>query len=402
MPSTSSRRNFSSLSLLSGALLSLAALAPLASLGVSGCGGDDSGTGGGDSGSGDVFIPGADATPGKPDSSPGHDATAGDTGGPPVDWGNPKDGAADTGTPDGEGADSGGTDAGQPDAADAAASVPTDPIALWHFDEGSGSVAFDSSGNAHTATLFGGATFAQGKHGTGLSPNASGWAAIPASLPDAGVTDAEAPDADAAIDDASSPDADAGDATDAGDGSATFAPLVFDTTRSFSVVCWVKVYAKGPGQWQSAFSRDGTNLSVFTLKLRGDSPAPSAGEQFDFDFPGADDTSTGIYTVAQSATSPALSLPDGGADNWYHLAGVLDRDPTDAGAATVRIYVNGALEATAVPGTAPILEAVGETIIGASLFTTRGASWNGVIDEVSLYDRALSATEVNALYVTTK
>jgi hypothetical protein len=424
----------SKLLLLSGLFLAVAATT------AGGCSSDDSGVGNADSGADGVVAPEPDSSTGPLDAGSGHDAHANDAAGPGVDGGSADssvDAASDTGAPDGGGGDTGtdgggtdggGTDGGGADSGDAAANVPNDPIAVWSFDEGAGSLAFDSSGNGHTATLRGGATFGLGKHGTGLSPNAAGWAVVPATAPDAGVADAgssvDASDGSAdATTDAGAADADVPDGADASDGASddgasddaatvdaggtvdagpAFAPLVFDTTKSFSVVCWVKVYSSGPGQWQSAFSRDGQNLSVFTLKLRGDSPAPAPGEQFDFDFPGADNTGTGIYTVAQSATSPASSLADGGADHWYHLAGVLDRDPADAGAATVRIYVNGVAEATAMPNTNPILAAVGDTIIGASLFSGRTASWNGVIDDVSLYDRALSAAEVNALYETTK
>jgi hypothetical protein len=429
----------SKLLLLSGLFLAAAATAT-----AGGCSSDDSAGGGADSGADGAVAPGPDSS-GPLDASSGHDAHGSDGAGPGVDGGSTDssvDGGSDTGAPDGGGGDTGsdgggtddggteggGTDGGGEGSADAAANVPNDPIAVWNFDEGTGSLAFDSSGHGHTATLRGGATFGLGKHGTGLSPNASGWAVVPATEPDAGSADAgssadasdvsDAGVADAGTD-ATTTDAEVADAADASDGASddatadsdsggsldagpAFAPLVFDTTKSFSIVCWVKVYSSGPNQWQSAFSRDGQNLSVFTLKLRGDSPAPAPGEQFDFDFPGADNTGTGIYTVAQSATSPVSSLADGGADHWYHLAGVLNRDPADAGAATVSIYVNGVAESTAMPNTNPILAAVGDTIIGASLFNGRGASWNGVIDDVSLYDRALSAAEVNALYETTK
>ncbi|HEY2515993.1 MAG TPA: LamG-like jellyroll fold domain-containing protein [Polyangiaceae bacterium] len=400
-------------------------------LAASGCSGDDSGFEP-DASEPDAVAP-QDSGGHADSSSGGHDASSNEDAHAPSDGGTGSDSSlGDAGTDAGGAGNDGGTAEG--------GAVPNDPIALWHFDEGSGSVALDSSGHGHTATLLGGATFAPGKHGTGLSPNATGWAVIPASIPDAGEADAGAPDAD--VSDGSTPDAadseggaidagsadandgdgealeagapDAGeDASDADasapvdaagppDAATPFVPLVFDTTKSFSVVCWVEVYSQGAGQWQSAFSRDGKNLSVFTLKLRGDAPAPIGGERFDFDFPGADDTGTGIYTVAQSLTSPAVTVPDGGADQWYQVAGVFDSAAPDGGAASVNIYVNGVLEASAAPGTAPILEAVGDTIIGASLFGTRGASWNGVIDEVSLFDRALSASEVSALYAAMK
>jgi hypothetical protein len=105
--------------------------------------------------------------------------------------------------------------------------------------------------------------------------------------------------------------------------------------------------------------------------------------------------------VAQSLTSPAVSLADGSVSNWYHLVGVLNVEAADAGGTLVTVYVNGAREAFTSPGTAAILEAVGDTFIGASLFGAIGNSWNGVIDEVYLYDRALTAADVASLYSAT-
>lgn len=397
-------------------------------LAIGGCSGDDSGAEP-DGSAPDAVAPQDGSA--KPDSASGiHDSGSNVDAHAPTDSGGSGDSSsADAGVDSGSDAGNNGKDGGGTDGG----AVPNDPIALWHFDEGSGSVAYDSSGHGHTATLRGGATFAAGKHGSGLSPNATGWAVVPCTAPDAGGPDAAANDAsttdagnsDAGAQDASATDAEATDAANDADGDTTeagaedagndaaetdatsqadagpaFVPLVFDTTKSFSVVCWVQVYSAGAGQWESAFSRDGKNLSVFTLKLRGDSPAPSGGERFDFDFPGADDTGTSIYTVAQSQTSPVVAVPDGGSGQWYQIAGVFDAP--SGGGATVNIYVNGTLEASAAPGTAPILEAVGDTIIGASLFGSRGASWNGVIDEVSLFDRPLTAAEVSALYAATK
>src|SRR2546422_5503908 len=50
--------------------------------------------------------------------------------------------------------------------------VTADPIALWTFDEGSGTTALDSSGNNHTATIVG-ATYVAGQSNTALSFNGS-------------------------------------------------------------------------------------------------------------------------------------------------------------------------------------------------------------------------------------
>src|SRR5712691_8917520 len=57
--------------------------------------------------------------------------------------------------------------------------VATNPIALWAFDEGAGTTAFDSSGNNHSASIIG-AAYATGWSNTCLSINGSNsYAFIP-------------------------------------------------------------------------------------------------------------------------------------------------------------------------------------------------------------------------------
>lgn len=83
---------------------------------------------------------------------------------------------ADTAQPDAAQSDAARSDSAQPDSAqpdvaqpDAAAVVPTNGlIGHWNFDEGSGSVAGDSSGNGHDGTVTG-ATWTSGHRGGGLS-----------------------------------------------------------------------------------------------------------------------------------------------------------------------------------------------------------------------------------------
>ena len=77
------------------------------------------------------------------------------------------------------------------------------------------------------------------------------------------------------------------------------------------------------------------------------------------------------------------------ADTWYHLAGTYDG--TD-----LKIYVNGVLDHTTSPGTTPLI-GTGSLHIGAE-FSTGNAAFPGDIDDVRVYNRALSDTEVDALY----
>ncbi len=77
---------------------------------------------------------------------------------------------------------------------------------------------------------------------------------------------------------------------------------------------------------------------------------------------------------------------------WYHAACTYD-------GATVRVYVNGAEVATAAK-TGPIADATGvDWAIGAGISAngTPLAFMNGLIDEVRMYNRALTAADIGAL-----
>jgi parallel beta-helix repeat protein len=80
-----------------------------------------------------------------------------------------------------------------------------------------------------------------------------------------------------------------------------------------------------------------------------------------------------------------------GTDSWYHIVGVFERS-----ADTGRIYVNGVKEAEG-PMTTDSLSNDAITKIGCRKDTTDKA-FDGIIDEVRLYDRALSAEEIDLIY----
>ncbi|MBI5757713.1 MAG: tandem-95 repeat protein, partial [Planctomycetales bacterium] len=75
---------------------------------------------------------------------------------------------------------------------------------------------------------------------------------------------------------------------------------------------------------------------------------------------------------------------------WYHVAGVF-------AANRLEIYVNGTLEnTTSLPGVSRLTNANALTI-GASAVSP-GRYFNGLIDEVDLFNRALSASEIQSIY----
>ncbi|WP_275419299.1 LamG-like jellyroll fold domain-containing protein [Streptomyces sp. SID8499] len=164
------------------------------------------------------------------------------------------------------------------------------------------------------------------------------------------------------------------------DGTAGYAAGTagLDTSASFTLSIWVKLSGT-PSKNATAFSANGTTASPFYLKYEPNSGSP----KWAFDFTSAD------------TTSPSFKGAVGGtpaAGTWTHLAGVYD-----AATKTAQLYVNGNLTSTAT-GITP-WKATGTIDAGA-------AQYNGVLTDyfpgelssAQLYDYALTASQVTALY----
>jgi len=82
-----------------------------------------------------------------------------------------------------------------------------------------------------------------------------------------------------------------------------------------------------------------------------------------------------------------------GLNTWHHVAQVYDG--TD-----FRIYVNGSLACTPLDGTGTINQAAVNTYIGSR--TPSSDFFNGLIGEVRMYNRVLSAVEIQRNYLATK
>ena len=78
--------------------------------------------------------------------------------------------------------------------------------------------------------------------------------------------------------------------------------------------------------------------------------------------------------------------------SWYHITGTYN--PSDG---KIRIYINGILEGTPTSQGAPLTSAV-DVIIGAYASDPTTYNFNGSIDSVRIYNRALSAEEVRYHY----
>lgn len=210
-------------------------------------------------------------------------------------------------------------------------------VGYWPFDDGSGTVATDTSNGNHNGTLNGGPGWDTGKIGTALSFDGQGT-------------------------------------------TVDINHSVVDTSGSFSVAAWVQLASTS--NWATAVSQDGTNVSGFYLQYTSPS-AGADGGKFAFSLLSSDATTA----TAIRATSPFSPV----ANVWYHLVGVYDAANHQS-----RLYVNGALAGTQTVNAT--WNASGETVIGRAKFGGSVDYWPGLIDDVQISNQALSDSTVLSLY----
>ncbi|GAA3346005.1 glycoside hydrolase family 2 [Amorphoplanes nipponensis] len=145
---------------------------------------------------------------------------------------------------------------------------------------------------------------------------------------------------------------------------------VLNTASDYTASAWVRL-DKADGAFQTIVSQDGASVSDFFLQYSG------ADQRFAMSFAGV------------RALGPAK--PETG--RWYHLTGVRDSVRGE-----LRLYVDGELAGrtgACLPQAAP----TGNTVIGRGRYGGNPVDYlDGAVDQVHLYDRALSATEIKDLY----
>jgi len=140
---------------------------------------------------------------------------------------------------------------------------------------------------------------------------------------------------------------------------------LLDITGSLSIEAWVKPTAAGTN-WQNVVLKGGPNTALsYILNAVG---MPSLDPSF-------------FVSPASSGVFGPVSLP---INAWTHLAGTYD-------GATMKIYTNGVLAAS-VAQTGTIAPSTDGLFIGGNPYY--GHNFIGTIDEVRIYNRALSAGEV--------
>jgi len=225
-----------------------------------------------------------------------------------------------------------------------AVDLNTGLVAWWAFDEGTGTIAYDGSGNNNNATLTGGATWttpgAPGKEdGYAISLNGSNAFLRVEHSESLNVSNA-----------------------------VTFEMWVYYTGTPADALM-VKGAAGDGNAWK--------NLGI---RLDDD---PVTYRQLNWRSRGGD-------TVNALNSSTGLPLAE-----WTHIAITFD---VDAPGNNQKIYINGKLDAENRSAN-PLTTNAGPLFIGAETYTQPAGRWffQGMVDEGSLYNRALNPVEIKTI-----
>jgi hypothetical protein len=210
-------------------------------------------------------------------------------------------------------------------------------VAAYGFNEGAGTTTADASGRGHTASIAGATWTTNGKYGNALAFN--------------GTTSY----------------VDLGNAAD------------FQITGSMTWSAWIIATADPHDDGQI---------------VAKSSSAGSAWRPQGWHFKTSPDTGPHTFGVGVSPDGLALtqrySTTVRALGTWYHVAGVYD-----AAARTLHIYVNGVLDDGVLRGTVPAAQFNGPASVNIGRHSG-GFYFQGTIDEVRLYNRALTQAEIQA------
>jgi hypothetical protein len=206
-------------------------------------------------------------------------------------------------------------------------------VGYWRFDETSGTLAADSSGSGFNGTLRNGATWAAGKTGNAV------------------ILDG--------ID----------DYVDVGN------PSALQITGSMTVSAWINSNSFPSNDAAIVSKRE----SAVGYQLDTNSDLGSRTISFGITTP------TGSRTLRYSASTVQTNT-------WYHVAGVYDAD-----ARTLTVYLNGLSNNGTLSGTVPSSQL--NSSLNANIGKRPDSSsymFAGAIDDVRIYNRALSQAEIQA------
>lgn len=213
-------------------------------------------------------------------------------------------------------------------------SNPSSLVADWKFNETEGSVAVDNSSNGNNASLINGTTWVTGKNGNGLNFSNS-YVDVP--------------------------------------GSSSLNGL----SKAITLSAWVKPSANTAKSMiiERWFYGTGVNQRGYCLYLAT--------------------TGTVSFGITSDGTTPKWLTTQEKVtwDTWTYVTATFD-------GTTMKIYLNGVLSTSIAAGISSIFVPTGNIHIGywQTTATTWEAPFKGVIDEVKIFNEALSLDEINNLY----
>jgi hypothetical protein len=213
-------------------------------------------------------------------------------------------------------------------------------VGWWLMNEGAGLKVNDLSGNRNTGTLTSGPTWKAGKFGPAV--NFDG-------------TDDYIPIAD-------NP------------------PLTSVADGSFTISCWAKILDVSPGSGRILVNRDNTSNT-------GAEGNRSVSLHIDL----SGNAKLFLYPVSTSVTSSITSFFNDG--RFHHYVGI-----RDLLSSKVYLYVDGILAANSTDLSSNINTALEPWVIGRGNTQSASGAFNGPIDDVRIWNRSLSASEVQQLY----
>jgi hypothetical protein len=201
-------------------------------------------------------------------------------------------------------------------------------VGWWRFNEGSGTIATDSSGNERHGILVDGPQWVDGIHGSGLELDGGQHVAVPG-----------------------------------------YEGILGSHPRS--TCAWINVGKTSASiiTWGPAGS--GTKWVMRTHN----GPAALRVE------------------CGQSYIYGTTDLVDG---EWHHVAAVLEDDGSPD-VEEIKLYVDGVVDETGAANPRPVNTASGVELRIAYDLNNTGRTYQGLMDDVRIYDRALSAEEIQAL-----
>jgi hypothetical protein len=159
---------------------------------------------------------------------------------------------------------------------------------------------------------------------------------------------------------------------------------VLRTDQSFTVSAWVNPATVAGGN-KTVVAQESVAVSGFFLGTR------SVGGVLRWTFFMKDADS--LASTGRHATSTAV-LTEEAAGRWTHLVGVYDAQRKE-----VRLYVDGVLQGAPVARPGPGWHASGPLTVGRAWWNGAVCDWwNGAIDDVNVYQGALTGAEVSILH----